>query len=257
MTKTTTLLLSGTLLLTATACGDDADPAGAGGAGGAGGESASPMEYAVLVRGPLFTADIDEAQAYHDTLASAGEQDAKALGDFGHDAMLGTSLLGTAENTFLGLDRWSDAQGLQTFYANPDFAEAFGMLFSAPPTLETFVHQPEWHGWGKLTSGDTADVHYFVIVRGHLAEADPDAARAAHDMVAAGGQEAAEAAGDQAHVVFTGLDEPREFLAIDIWHDDTNIEALYTNPDFGAAFGALFDSPPTLTVFRSTDWHQW
>jgi hypothetical protein len=92
-----------------------------------------------------------------------------------------------------------------------------------------------------------------------LAESSPKAAQAAHDAVAAGGQEQAEAAGDKAHVVFTGLEDPQEFLAIDIWHDSTNIEALYTNPDFAAAFGNLFEEPMAidLAVYESTDWHQW
>lgn len=214
-------------------------------------------EYVVLVRGELFTDDMQEAKGVHDALAAGGEEAAKAAGDFGHDALLGTALLGTAEDTFLGLDRWNDLDGMSSFYANPDFAAAFGMLFASPPTVETFAHQPSWHGWGDLTAGDTSNPYFFVVVRGRLAAADPDAAKSAHDAVASGGQAQAEAAGDVAHVVFTGLDDPRELLAIDIWRDTTNLEALYTNPDFVAAFGALFEEPPTLGVYQSTDWHQW
>lgn len=222
------------------------------------------FEYAVLIRGELAStfADIDEAQAYHDGLAAGGEEPARALGDYGHDAMLGTGLLGsTTGNDFLGIDRWTNAAGLAAFYSDPMFAEAFGLLFEDPmgPSVEIFVHQPGWHGWGDPTSGDAADPHFFVIVRGRLAEADPVAAQAAHDPVAAGGEAMVMAAGDVAHVVFTGLEDPQELFIIDIWNDDTNIEAVYSDPDFQAAFATIFDADgATLQIYTSEDgWYEW
>jgi hypothetical protein len=256
------LVWAGTLSALSMACGDDASGGAAGGAGGSGasggsGGAATAEEYVVLVRGELFTDDIGEAQAYHDNLASGGEQSAKDAGDFGHDAMLGTTLLGTTENAFLGLDRWNEIEGLQAFYSDPTFAEAFGMLFADPPTVETFRHRPDWHGWGDLRSGDSADPHYFVVVRGHLAESEPAAAQATHDAIASGGQDDAMAAGDVTHVVFTGVEDAQAFLAVDIWHDESNIESLYTDPAFVAAFASLLDGPPVIGVYRSTDWHQW
>jgi hypothetical protein len=42
-----------------------------------------------------------------------------------------------------------------------------------------------------------------------------------------------------------------------VWGDSTNIEALYGDPDFIAAFGSLFSEAPTLGVYASTDWEQW
>ena len=281
MTRNTLLavIASSTLIFGALGCGDDENSSASGGNGGAGasggsggtgaagggetggggtgGAGANMGEYAVLVRGELFTADLTAAQDYHDTLAAQGEQPAKDAGDFGHDALLGTTLLGTTENAFLGLDRWDNLAGLEAFYADPMFVQAFGMLFSAPPAVETFQYQPEWHNWGDLTSGDSAPQYFFVVVRGHLVEADPAAAQMAHDAVAAGGEATAAMLGDMAHVVFTGVQDPQEFLAIDIWHDSTNIETLYTDPDFVMAFASLFDAPPTIGVYQSTNWHQW
>lgn len=217
--------------------------------------SAEEGEWLALVRGTLFTDDLSEAQAFHDGLASGGEEAARAAGDFGHDAMLGTTLLGTTENAFLGVDRWTSRTGMIEFYENPDFAAAFGMLFEGAPQLELFARS-DFHEWGELTSGD-GEPHVFVVVRGRLAESDPDAARASHDLVAQGGEEQVRAAGDLAHVVFVGLEDPREFLAFDIWRDTTNLEAVYTDPDFQAAFGSLFAEPPTIAVYGSTDWYQW
>ena len=231
---------------------------GGGGSGGSGGSGGGEKaEFAALVRGPLFTADMAEAKTQHDTIAAAGEAMAKAAGDHAHTVLLGTTLLGTTENGFLAMDRWDDPMSMKTFYENPDFQAAFATLFSAPPTLETFQRRPEWHTWGTIESGEPFDPYYWVVVRGHLAEADPAKAQAAHDAVAAGGEAQVTAAGDLAHVVFTGLADPQEFLAVDVWKSTDNMEAVYTNPDFQAAFGALFDGPPTVVVHESTDWHQW
>jgi hypothetical protein len=131
------------------------------------------------------------------------------------------------------------------------------MLFAAPPTLELFALQEDWHGWGDLEAGAAGD-HWFVVVRGTLVGDDIEAVHAMHDEVAAGGEEPAMALGDVAHVVWLGVEgNPMEFFAIDVWTDDTSIEAFYSDPDFMAAFGALFDGMPSVAVYASTDWYQW
>ena len=104
---------------------------------------------------------------------------------------------------------------------------------------------------------DASPTRYFVIVRGRLASTDLDTNRTAHDMVAAGGEADVRMAGDLAHVVYLGLEDQREFLAIDIWDDDTNIMGVYSNPDFAMAFGMLVEGMPVLGVYESTDWEQW
>ena len=212
--------------------------------------------YAALVRGDLFTDDLMMAQGLHDMIAMGGEEAAMALGDFGHDAKLGTTLLGGTENTFLGLDQWDNLAGAEMLYSDPKFGEAFNMLFAEPPLLELFELQEEWHGWGDLEAGDGGD-HWFVVVRGTLA-ANTEDSQELHDMVAAAGEADAMAAGDVAHVVWLGVnDTSDEFFAIDVWTDDANIEAFYGNPKFQKAFGALFSAPPSVAVYRSTDWYQW
>lgn len=216
----------------------------------------SASTFAVVVTGTLFTDDLAEAQSLHDQLAGGGEAAATAAGDFAHDAMLGTTLLGSPEDQFFAMDRWTSAENMGQFYSNPEFATAFGTLFDGAPSLSTWMHAPEWHGWGDLEAGDGADTSYFVVVRGTLAD-DAEAIKGAHDQIAAGGEAPAKAAGDVAHVVYLGLEEPRAFLAIDVWRDSTNIEGFYGDPDFQAAFGTLFAAPPTVTVYRSTDWYQW
>ena len=175
------------------------------------------------------------------------------------DAMLGSTLLASTQpHDFLGIDLWTNDANMAAFYGDPAFAKAFGALFAPPgPSLELFAHQPGWHQWGDMHSGDAYTDHWFVVARGHLASSDPATNQAVHDLVAATGEPQVTAVGDVAHVVFTGLDDPQEFLAIDIWSDDTYIEAVYTDPAFVKGFSLLFDQPATVQVYHSTDWHQW
>lgn len=212
--------------------------------------------WAVVIQGTLFTDDLAEAQAFHDPLAAEGEEAAMMLGDFAHDPLTGADLLGTPTDSLLVIDRWTDLAGLQAFYADPMFAEAFGMLFADMPSVETYLHRPDWYGWGDMEAGDGADPYYFVLAQGHLAD-EPEAMQASHDAIAAGGEEAALMVGDVAHVVYLGVEDPRDFLAVDIWTESAMLEAFYMNPDFSEALGMLFDDVPTVAVYRSTDWHQW
>lgn len=246
-------------------CGSDdgsdnggAATGGAGGSAGAAGAAgaAAGVEVAALVRGTLAQSDMGQAQAQHDAIAKGGEAAAKAAGDIGHDVGLGTTLLGTTENAFLGLDRWKPGSDPAAFYSNPDFQKAFGSLFASPPKLELFAKQDSWHSWGSIDAADGVDPHYYVVVRGRLAK-DPAATRPAHDQLAQGGEAQAKAAGDVAHVVYLGVEDPLEFLAIDLWTTKDAMAGVYGDPGFQKAFGALFASPPTLGVYQSTSFHQW
>lgn len=220
------------------------------------GDAAAPAKLAhgVLVIGPLAAADVDSAKAQHDPLASGGEAQAKAAGDVGHAALVSTTRLGTKANEFLGFDRWSAPDNLDAFYANPDFAAAFGKLFSGPPTRGVYVKRADWAGWGDL---DQRPGRFWVAVRGVLKEKDEAKARAAHDAVARGGEAAAKQAGDVAHVVYLSRDTPAGFLAFDVWSDADALEKFYADPQVQAGFGGLFEAAPTVGVYGTTDFHQW
>ncbi len=214
-------------------------------------------QWGALVLGTLFTDDLEAAQAVHDAVAMGGQADAQQAGDLAHHALLGTTLLNTPANHFLGLDRWDSLEGAQAIYGDPEFQAGFGMLFAEPPSLELFARRDEWYGWGSVEAGDGGD-HWMVVVRGRLTGDDLEASRRTHDAIAMGGEDDAVALGDVAHVVWVGTpDDPQQFLAIDVWTDDAAIEAFYDNPEFQSAFGALFENPPVVGVYASTDWHQW
>ncbi len=251
-TASATTTASGTAASTTATSSTTAATTGAGGEGGA-----PAALFATMVRGTLFTADMVEAQNSHDMIAAAGEAQAVAAGDLAHDVHLGTDILGTTPNEFLGLDRWNDAANMAAFYSDPAIQMAFGSLFAGPPTVEAFEHQPTWHNWGDLDAADAIEPHYWAIIRGRLASSDLDAMQSLHDQIAGDGQGPAEALGDHAHVVFLSLADPQEFLAVDIWDNPDGPVTLYTDPQFGAAFAQLFESPPSLTIHVSTDWYQW
>jgi quinol monooxygenase YgiN len=244
--------------LASAGCSDDSNggggDAGSAGSGGVAGGASSSRFVAVPIG--TLAKSLAESKATHDAIASGGEAAAKQAGDEGHAVFLGTTLLGTTENELAAIDNWSSDANMDAFYGNPDFQAAFGSLFSEQPFFGSYECSSDWHTWGTLDAGKGSD-RWIVIVRGKLKESDPTKARAAHDAVAAAGENDAKAAGDIAHIACFGRADPQEFLAIDIWSDPANIESLYTDPAFGAAFGALFDAQPELGVYASTDWHQW
>jgi quinol monooxygenase YgiN len=215
-----------------------------------------PGLYIAVVRGNLANADIAQAKALHDQIATGGEADAKAAGDIGHDALLGTTLLDSIENEFLGVDQWTDEKKMTAFYADPNFQAAFGKLFATPPTVEYFAHAPSWVSWGDLRAGDAYSPSWVHLALGTLADADVAKNQAAHDQVAAGGKEPSLGAGNVAHVVFLGLTDPRRFIGVDIWKNGDVIQSFYSNPDFRKGFAPLFVNV-TEPVYQSTNWHGW
>lgn len=237
--------------------GDDADVAPTLDAGPGDAALLPASEYAVLVRGTLFTADMAMAQVRHDAIAGGGREAALAAGDFGHDVVLGTTMLGTAENQFAAIDRWHDIGAARAFYGDPMIAGAFATLFSGPPSVETFERQGDWTAWGDLDTIDQTAPHYFIVARGHLAASTTAESRDAHNALVSATEDMARAAGDVGHVVYLGTEDPREFLAVDIWPTSDVIVPFYSNPDFQAAIGSLFDAPQTIGVYQGTNWAQW
>jgi quinol monooxygenase YgiN len=243
------------VLATAAGCGSS-DDTGSGPSGTGGSGSTATPAYIAVVRGTLASSDMAQAQAAHDQIAKTGEAAAKAAGDVGHTVFLGTTLLDSVKNEFLAVDRWTDADHMKAFYADPQIGQAFASLFAAPPSIEFYQYEPTWVSWGDLNSGEAYQPSYYHLALGELKDSDPTQAQAAHDQVASGGKQPSLDAGDVAHVVYLGLDDSQAFLGVDIWKSSDNIQAFYTNPQFVAAFGGLFQTA-TQPVYESTDWYQW
>jgi hypothetical protein len=241
-----------------TGAGGDATTTGGGGSGGAGGGgtggAADMSEYNGIVIGTLKEADLAKAKMGHDMLAAGGEAQSKMLGSFGHFALLGTTVLGTKQDEFLGVDRWH-GNNMDKVYDDPTFQAAFGSLFSAPPILERYKRQTEWAGYGDLDAGKAFPTYFFVVFRGTLA--DPSTAQKDHDAAVGGAKDKVMAAGGVGHAAFLERDDATKAAFIDIWKDSTNIMATYTDPGFQMVFAKVFKAQPSIGVYQSTDWHQW
>lgn len=223
------------------------------------GDGAAAGEWVALVRGK--PASLTGLKAAHDALAKGGEAQAKAAGNFAHDPLLSTTDLGGTADFFASIDRWSQVAGL-AFYENATFKAGLASLFDGGSyQVEKFERKTGWKGWGSLDAADATTPHYVVVVRGKLKSsfANAAAAQAAHDPVAAGGEAAAKALGDVAHMAYLGTTDWREFLGIDVWTDSSKLAQLYNDASFKAGFAALFEDPTQvkLTVYKSTDLHTW
>ncbi len=119
------------------------------------------------------------------------------------------------------------------------------MLLAGACVTEPVVEEPE----GDDDDTTILEEEYTVVVKARLATDDPDLNQQAHDAVAGGSQEDAMAMGDLSHFVFLGMEDPQEFLAIDVWDNLENIPAFFENPDVQDAFGSIFEGPPEVATY--------
>ena len=213
--------------------------------------------YTAYVHGALAQRDLAQARTYHDGLVAASGDAARAAGDRGHHVMLGTGEPAAEVDEFLALDEWQSLDGPRAVYGDPKFQAAFGGLFASPTVPELYRRRPDWHTWGDLNGPRDGGPYWVMIVKGHLAKATDDENRRAHDAVAGGFEAAAKAAGDIAHVPHVAVDDPRVFLNVDVSTNHDGMLAVVRDPQFQHAFGALFDAPPDVRIYRATDWTQW
>ena len=247
---------TGSSTTTSTSTGVPDTTAGSTGEESSTGEPVEPG-WGAFVQGPVVSEDLDALHATHDALAMGYEAAAMGGGDHAHDVLLGTTILHGTTDAMIMIDQWDALAGAQLFYDDPAQQAALAMPFVRPPTIELLQHRPDWFSWGDLTSADGAPQHWLAVVRGRLLP-DLDAVHANHDQVAEFGQEYFMDIGGVAHMVWVGTpDDPQQFLSIDVWNDDAQITATYEDAGFDAAFGSLFEAPPTVTVFAATDWYQW
>ena len=223
----------------------------------AGGEAEPPRaEVTAFVRGRL-AGSLTDANALHDQIAAGGHPTATSLGDLGHGVFLGTGDTGRPADEFVALDQWTTAEGATMLYGDPNFQAGFSQLFAEPVMPALYQRAHDWHQWGDLPSQDDSTPVWIMVVRGKLRSTNLEENRAAHDRVAAGFQAQAEAAGDIAHVPHIDVNDPRMFFNIDVATSREAHLATLQNPQFGEAFGALFEGQPDVAIYRSTDWYQW
>jgi hypothetical protein len=202
--------------------------------------------------------DAETARMQHDQLVNGTAKVAQDAGDRAHHVLLGAGEpTPERKDEFLGIDEWNDLDGPQKVYGDPNFQAGFGALFAQPVSPELYVRHPDWHTWGSLEPPADGKPYWFIIVKGHLAHATEADNRAAHDMVAGGFQALAESRGDIAHVPHLSVSDPRVFFNVDVSVDHAGALSILQDPAFQQNFGALFDAPPEVHVYASTNWRQW
>ncbi len=156
-----------------------------------------------------------------------------------HITALSMSLLGGAIGEVMRIGRGA----LELSELNGEGAE-----IALDPVIEQYHLRSEWFGFGELPAHSASGESWIVMIRGRLA--DPTTAQAAHDAVAEVGAGPMREMGDISHLPYTGVKDPSQFLSIDVWDNDKNIELMYGNPDVTAGFMQLFAEAPVLQVYR-------
>lgn len=210
-------------------------------------------EVAVIMLGELPGSDAAAARPLHDAIAADRETARRAAGNTSHLAVLSTALMGGTPGSLLSIDRWAP---VNDDASASNVVDEGAEIFSLALVIERYHGRADWFSFGELPDPSASTDAWLIVVRGRLA-GDPASAQAGHDAVASAGAPAMRQAGDIAHLSFTGVDDPTQFISIDVWNRDDLIETMYANPDVAAGFMALFVEPPTLTVYRTSDWQQW
>lgn len=99
------------------------------------------MKFTVTIRGRLREGQAG-AKKYHDDVTRATKDAAKQAGDLTHVVYLDPK----DPKAFLGIDTWSDLEGLGKFAASPQIKEFFGKLFEEVPEVLVWVDS-DWNRW--------------------------------------------------------------------------------------------------------------
>jgi hypothetical protein len=106
-----------------------------------------PERFVAVVRGTVRSHE--QAQQTHNDIVAIGINGARMAGDMSHEAFFRLTAPDAPERLeFLAIDVWYSAEGMGSYYGNPEFAKGFQELFTAPPTTSVWV-QPagDWVEW--------------------------------------------------------------------------------------------------------------
>ncbi len=97
-------------------------------------------------------------------------------------------------------------------------------------------------------------MRYIVTVRGQLK--DPANAQKAHDATVSLVSPQGRSMGNTSHQPHLNIQNPNEFLSIDVWDNLEAIQKLYSDPNLAAEFGKLFEGQPDVTIWADAGWMQ-
>ena len=83
------------------------------------------------------------------TVASQGIHKARKLGNLSHEMYFRLTPPGSPESLELfGVDVWTNLEGMQQYYSDPDFTQTFDGLYTSEPTALLLQHPVgQWVEW--------------------------------------------------------------------------------------------------------------
>lgn len=165
-----------------------------------------------------------------------------------HITALSTTLMGGANGSLLRIGRYSEG-AVDLSSSRTAVLEEHLSDFASMPVIEYFHQRSDWFSFGELPDASALADSWIVMIRGCFV-GDVATSQATHDAIASAGAPPMREMGDIAHLPFTGVEDSSQFLSLDVWDNDEQIEAMYGNPEVTAPFMQLFAEPPTLQVFR-------
>ncbi len=96
-------------------------------------------------------------------------------------------------------------------------------------------------------------MNYVTIVRGKL-KGNPKDAKKAHDGTVEKLSAMTRPMGAIGHKPHLNAKDPTEFLSIDTWNNLDGLQKFISDPQTAAAFGALFEGMPDISVWAESDW---
>ncbi|MGE5249743.1 MAG: antibiotic biosynthesis monooxygenase [Bacteroidota bacterium] len=96
-------------------------------------------------------------------------------------------------------------------------------------------------------------MNYISVVRGRL-KGSPAEAKMAHDATVEKLSAMTRPLGAIGHRPHLNPRDPGEFLAIDTWNNLEALQHFLADPQVAAAFGALFDGMPDVSIWAESDW---
>ncbi|HLY28753.1 MAG TPA: hypothetical protein VKQ72_20580 [Aggregatilineales bacterium] len=224
--------------------------------------SANSAIYLLSIRGTLAPKTLVAARDLHNQTAGAPQNvaAARSLGDMSHMVYVPVEHDGHPFGDFLILDQWNSLDGLNQFFSNPHVQEQAGQIFSQrdPVVWAAAEGFASYHFPAPYGKND----RFVGVVRGTVRSHAE--AQKVHNEIIGKFVNKSRMAGNMSHEAYLrmaapGSPEALEFFAVDVWMDAEGMGKSYEDPEFLEAFGKLFASEPSATVWTHPDgqWVEW
>ena len=215
----------------------------------------------LTVRGTTVPPTRDAVRELHNRTAGSeeGVAAARALGDLSHNVFTPLQgVPGTDERELLIIDVWRDAEGIGTFFGDPQVQQGASELFSA---REAVVWTPAAGAFGfELDAPRHRPDRYLGTARGLVGE--PGHTTEVFAKIMTAGLADGRRRGQLSHQLYMRLpgpagQAPAEALAVELWCDAEGMAEHYAQL---SGFEAAFAAEPVTSVWEAApggEWTEW